>query len=308
MSVSAEDLLRAQLDRHGLHCTGAIVADGKLHRFKAQGDSARNSWYVLHAGPPTAGAFGCWKRGIKETWFDRKTELLQTQWNVIRKQWQAADIERRRVEEERRDKARDSATRLYDRAQCADVSNSYLTAKTVKAFGDLRQFRNGKLIVPLRDVDGRLHSLQFIRGDGEKRFLAGGRIMDCWFTVADKTNGPLVLCEGYATGAGIHEATNFATVCAMNSGNLLAVAQTLRNKWPDREIIIAADNDQWTDGNPGVTKATEAAKAIHEVSVAGNPVAETTVRRWLETSNTLSAAGILESDLVELITQNQPRQ
>jgi putative DNA primase/helicase len=32
--------------------------------------------------------------------------------------------------------------------------------------------------------------------------------------------------------------------------------------WPQREIIVAADNDQFTDGNPGLTKATAAAKSV----------------------------------------------
>jgi putative DNA primase/helicase len=48
----------------------------------------------------------------------------------------------------------------------------------------------------------------------------------------------------------------------MNSGNLLEVAKALRAHWPQREILIAADNDQFTEGNPGQTKAVAAAKAI----------------------------------------------
>src|SRR6266496_5503173 len=75
-------------------------------------------------------------------------------------------------------------------------------------------------------------------------------------------DGPLVIVEDYATGASINEATGFATVCAMYCTNLRAVAEALRAKWPTREIIVAADNDQFTDGNPGLTKATEAALAI----------------------------------------------
>ena len=94
-------------------------------------------------------------------------------------------------------------------------------------------------------------------------FCYGGRVAGCFFTLADKPDGTLVVCEGYATGASIHEATGFAVVCAMNCGNLLAVSKALREKFPQREIIIAADNDQFTDGNPGVTKAMEAAKTIH---------------------------------------------
>jgi len=61
-----QDAFRAAMRAAGLDYTGPITADGKLHRFKAEGDSARNSWLVLHAGPPATGAFGCWKRGFKE--------------------------------------------------------------------------------------------------------------------------------------------------------------------------------------------------------------------------------------------------
>ena len=71
-----------------------------------------------------------------------------------------------------------------------------------------------------------------------------------------------MICEGYATGASIHEATGHAVICAMNSGNLSEVAKAARELWPQREIIVAADDDQFTDGNPGLTKATAAARSI----------------------------------------------
>ncbi|MDT8281124.1 MAG: DUF3631 domain-containing protein, partial [Erythrobacter sp.] len=47
-----------------------------------------------------------------------------------------------------------------------------------------------------------------------------------------------------------------------SAGNLRPVADAIRNKLPDVQIIIAADNDSETDGNPGITKATEAAQAV----------------------------------------------
>src|SRR5207237_2315944 len=61
-----------------------------------------------------------------------------------------------------------------------------------------------------------------------------------------------------------HEATDFSVLCAMNCGNLLDVAKSARELWPQREIIVAADNDEWTTEppNPGLTKASAAAKAI----------------------------------------------
>ncbi len=49
---------------------------------------------------------------------------------------------------------------------------------------------------------------------------------------------------------------------AFNAGNLKPVAKILREKFPDLPIVVCADNDTKTEGNPGVTKATEAAAAV----------------------------------------------
>ena len=148
-----------------------------------------------------------------------------------------------------------------NRSRPARTLHRYLFRKRVKVFGNLRGYRR-LLVLPLRDAGGELHSLQFIDGNGAKKFLSGGRVAGCFFTLADKAEGPLVITEGYATGASIHEATGHAVICAMNNGNLLEVAKAARELWPHVPIIVAADNDQFTDGNPGLTKATAAAKAI----------------------------------------------
>jgi putative DNA primase/helicase len=46
---------------------------------------------------------------------------------------------------------------------------------------------------------------------------------------------------------------------AFNAGNLKPVATTARKRWPDAELIIAGDDDRGIDGNPGATKAHQAA-------------------------------------------------
>lgn len=264
--MSAEDQFRAAMRAAGLDHAGDVVADGKLHRFKAAGDHQRNSWYVLRTGPPSAGAFGCWKRGFKETWCDRSRNLSQAELDKVRHHWQEAERERERAETDRHAQARKAAAWIFTRSQRAQF-HPYLERKGVKPCGDVREYR-GDLVLPLCSADGELQSLQFIapnkRFDSErdKTFLGGGRVAGCFFTISDQPDGPLVICEGYATGASIHEATSYAVVCAMNCGNLLAVSKALREKFPTRDIIIGADNDQLTDGNPGLAKATEAAKAI----------------------------------------------
>ena len=68
--------------------------------------------------------------------------------------------------------------------------------------------------------------------------------------------------EGFATGATVHEATHTYTVVAFDAGNLKPVALRLRREYPNAHIIIAADNDSGTEGNPGLTKASDAAQVV----------------------------------------------
>jgi phage/plasmid primase-like uncharacterized protein len=62
-----------------------------------------------------------------------------------------------------------------------------------------------------------------------------------------------VIGEGYATVDTLSQALGFPTVAAFDSGNLPSVATLLREKFPDKPIIIAGDNDlhqELTDGWP----------------------------------------------------------
>lgn len=266
--MNVAEHFREAMRQGGLDYAGPIHADGQLHRIKVEGDKARNSWYVMHAGSPCAGAFGCWKRGVNETWCEKRDRKYDdAEWRSIRANWQQANEERARAEAEQQAEARAKAARILAASSLPAVDHPYLAAKGIQSLGDIRE-HEGRLVVPLRDANGELHSLQTISSDGSKRFLTGGKVAGTFCTIPGPDTGPLVICEGLATGASIHEATGRAVVCAMNCDNLMAVAQAMRRQWTSREIIIAADNDAFTkdkDGNPqnpGLTKATEAAKAI----------------------------------------------
>ena len=117
------------------------------------------------------------------------------------------------------------------------------------------------VVLPIRDTAGALHSLQFIGADGRKRYLTGGRIRGCYFGIS-KPDGVLCIAEGFATGASIHEATGYAVAVAFDAGNLQPAAKALREKFPDLRLILCADDDYRTGGNPGQTKAKEAAQAV----------------------------------------------
>jgi putative DNA primase/helicase len=166
-----------------------------------------------------------------------------------------------RAAEERaqREAARDNALAIWKAAKPAPDNHPYLAKKGVRNHG-LRVHR-GTLVIPLRDSTGILHSLQFIDEAGNKRFLSGGRKKACYFAIG-KPENCLCMAEGYATAASIYEATGFAVAVAFDTGNLAAVAQALRTKFPQTKIILCADNDTETEGNPGLTKAREAAQKI----------------------------------------------
>lgn len=170
--------------------------------------------------------------------------------------------ERRRVREaedsRRRLDARQSAIAIWETAAQASDNHPYLLAKGVTAH-DVR-IHQGALLIPMRDETGDLHSLQFIGVDGGKRFLSGGRVAGCYFLVGG-TDDELCIVEGYATGATIHEATGCGVAVAFNAGNLLPVALSLRRQYPERRLVICADDDIKTSGNPGLSAARKAAQA-----------------------------------------------
>ena len=83
----------------------------------------------------------------------------------------------------------------------------YLARKGVGSHGLRRRF--GSLVVPLSDIEGTLHNLQFIASDGAKMFLKAGRVKGCFFMIGEP-NDVLHVAEGYANAATIHEATGQA--------------------------------------------------------------------------------------------------
>lgn len=244
----------------GLVSHDAIHANGRLHRLRAIGDKHLNSWYVLYSDGVPSGAFGCWKRQISETWCMKTWRELTPAERAEHKRRMAAARKAREIEDQIiKQAARNKAAMIWQDSMPAPYDHPYLVRKVVKSYG-LRLSR-GALVIPLRDSAGVLHSLQFLDGEGNKRFLSGGRKRGCYFGIGQHT-GTICITEGYATGASVHEATGHAVAVAFDAGNLLPVAQAVREKFRDAEIILAADNDLQTPGNPGLTRAREAAAAV----------------------------------------------
>ena len=239
------------------------IADGQLHRFKADGDKtgSKNGWYILFNDGNPAGSFGSWKYGVNETWsLKNYKDFTPQQKAEYAKQMAQAKTEREKAQAVAHKEARSAALRLWSEASPETGNHKYLQDKGVQAY-KIRS-NGADLLIPLRDSGGTLHSIQTIDEHGKKLFLSGGAIRGHYFGIG-KPNGKMVIAEGYSTAASIYESTGLAVAVAFNSGNLTQVAKALRGKYPDIEIIIAGDNDTQTEGNPGKSKATEAAKAVN---------------------------------------------
>lgn len=261
--MNAAEQFRAAIRAAGLNPPDVIHDDGKLRRFAPNGKPRDDSgWYVLHGDGVPAGAFGDWRTGFQTDWRADVGRPLSPAEEAAHRERIAAAKRQREAEETRRHAvAAATAAATWQAAQPAPPDHAYLQRKRIKPHG-ARLADDGRLIVPVR-IGGELASLQFIAGDGEKRFLPGGRVAGGYCGLG-KPDGAAALCiaEGFATAATIREATGLPAAVAFNAGNLAAVARALRERFPALPLIVCADDDYRTDGNPGRTKATEAARAV----------------------------------------------
>jgi len=255
-----------------------LIADGNIHRCDTTGKNGKgDASYLLHLDSYPAGGFENHQDGKGwENWrADTGRPLTHAEEAIQKAKTEASRRKRDADQAARRQEAQESANLLWSNAHsCAE--HGYLKLKGVLAYkvntmaantarGFIpnlsRKLVGNLLIIPMRDTGEVLQSLQFITSEGVKRPLTGGRKQGCYHSIG-RPDGVLCITEGYATGASIHQATGHAVAVAFDSGNLLPVANALRQKFPTLKLVICADDDTNTPGNPGLTKATEAAKAV----------------------------------------------
>ncbi|SHL18894.1 Uncharacterized domain associated with phage/plasmid primase [Desulfatibacillum alkenivorans DSM 16219] len=267
------DAFLAYMAEQGYYPEGGIKPDGALHRFRTEEDdsSGKSGWYVFHVDGIPAGAFGDWRSVAVFNWsvksrhemtqqelegytafLARKKELYEQE---QAKAWEAARIR---------------AEKILGAAHPVPISPSshqYTQTKNVQVHAGVRVDDSQNLIIPLIDFTGTVRTLQFISMGGKKLYLPGGLKKGCFFPIQGVRNDVYYICEGYATGASINEATGQSVFVAFDTSGLEPVARGVRERYPDKQIVICADNDQWTtlrDGthNPGVVKAQQAAEAV----------------------------------------------
>jgi phage/plasmid primase-like uncharacterized protein len=265
----------AAIRASGLQLEGPPLMDGQLHRIPAEGDKGRerSGAYTGYLDGHPAGFIQNHRTGVKQTWkaIGQAAALGAEDRALLAAETAQKRHDRAREREQQAERVAQQVDAIWT-AATPTQAHPYLAEKGVQAHGT-RQDADGRLIVPLQDAGGRIWSLQRIGNDGFKQFQEGGRVEGGHFVIGDaRQPGPLLIAEGFATAATLHEMTGMPAIVAFNAGNLLPVALTYRGLYPDRAIYIAGDND-WqrelerdAQGRPkinvGRVKAEEAAAAI----------------------------------------------
>lgn len=234
------------------------IMPGRMVRFATSDRKGDDAGWCKFFDDSEGGVFGCWRQGISGKWQSGSNRTPEEQAKFLVRVKQAQE-EAAVIEAGYRKACREKSANLWDKARDVDMKHPYLAAKGIRSFG-LRQLQNS-LLVPARDISGTLHGLQFIFPDGSKKFKSGTAVTGCYHAIG-KPDGKILIAEGYATGATLHESTGHAVACAFSAGNLKPVAESLKKKYPDTILIICADDDHATEGNTGLMKATEAARTV----------------------------------------------
>jgi len=238
----------------GIDFRDRIIADGVIYRFPTEHKGRKDGYYAFQG---MFGIFGDWSRDIHEKWskWDPNVSPLQK----AQYQQQAQKLQKTIDEEglQKHEAALEIALTKWNGASETGLS-PYLERKKVGAYGV--RFGGQHLIIPLRDVKGKLWSFQWIEPDGKKKFLKDGKKKGCFHTIGVlEDSKSIYIVEGYATGASVHMATLASVVVAFDAGSLDPVIEEIRKAYPNSPLIIAGDDDCWKDHNIGRQKAQEAA-------------------------------------------------
>ncbi len=249
----------------GMTPPDGFTYDGEIHRFSANGKPKdKSGWYTgTEDGDLKVLIFGDWRMGDKHRWTsletnDKRTkEYKQAQkfWEELRKQ---AEEKQKAIWEE----TRKEASAIWKSSQPATEEHPYLRSKGVLPHAARVNDRN-QLVIPLMDEKKQPQTLQFIEEGGEKLFLPGGKVKGGFFWMGnspdEETTKVLLICEGFATGATLHECTGYPVVVAFNAGNLRPVLHSILPRFGQQaQVVIAGDDDRFKDKNTG----KEAAKSL----------------------------------------------
>ncbi|WP_339145284.1 zincin-like metallopeptidase domain-containing protein [Pseudoalteromonas galatheae] len=283
------------------------MMDGEGHRIEVDGDKKgeKSGFYIGHLDGRPAGYMMNNRTGVEVKWKSNAETLTDEEKSVLKAESAKKKQERLEAKNKLYEANSDLLTDFYVMCPVTNGNETYLSKKGVdgvglkvvpsasdlpedypikvaadyKEFKQLREdnpdkhvFVTGELLLPAHDKNNRLWSLQAIQPHGQKRFATDAKKSGNFFVIGgmeELDRAPvIIISEGYATGKDVSSAAKLPTVVAFDSGNLLTVAKVMRDRYPDKPILIGGDDDRKNETvhpfkNVGKEKAKEAAEAVN---------------------------------------------
>jgi len=162
---------------------------------------------------------------------------------------------------------------LGSKAPVNPLHEKYLETKGIKpAESDIVRYGEFKgisvVIIPYQNPAGEIASLQYISPDGKKLYAEGSKSSGAFCPIIPIESGrQILLTEGWATGHSLQQIAPdvFEGACVVSCGsvsNIPLIAEVLREKYPEKEIIIAPDRPKSYAPSDPVNIAVEKCKAL----------------------------------------------
>ena len=286
-SFDEQEILSAfklALEKQGLIIEGLPVMDGKIHRVKTTTDRGRETSgaYSGFLNEYPAGFIQNFKTNVKENWkmpLEKAKQIITDYQASNQKDFNTSSNNKQDILEIQQKTAL-KIEEEYNKAHWAYSNHPYLKKKGFSENFYLKQDSRGSLLIPLKDENNKIWSIQRIFPNGDKiigmiktkeekeqGIEYSARKSGCFHIVGAKSLEhckEFIITEGFATAATIHKALNKPVIMGVDAGNLLKIIKTLKNKFNDIPITLIADNDKKRElkGLPNV--GIESAKEIQQ--------------------------------------------
>lgn len=245
----AEQQLQTEMSSHGITPPDNIILDGKLRRFSSGtkgsgGHGDKTGWYIGFSDGIPAAKFGCWRSGIEVNFRAEIGRKLNAAEEIInsRRMSEAKAIRDYDLQKDH-ERASNTVLKIWTEGMHSDDNHAYLKRKGI-GFNGARITGDGRLMVPLYNVDGELSSIQYIGTEGDKKYHPGGATSSCYWYLGQNSE-TIYVAEGFATAATIYEETSQLTYVAYSASNIPNVVKILHEKYgPMQDICVIADNDE----------------------------------------------------------------
>ncbi|TWI62547.1 antirestriction protein ArdC [Pseudoduganella lurida] len=229
------------------------VIDGAEHRIPLrQGSSQAGPAFAVYAVQPAAQPYGYVltpENGNEVHWRGKGYVLDAADKEALNEQAAGRLRERGAREEAAHEEAAERVRERMRGLRPVEAPTPYMLEKGLVPQAGALTDSEGKLTcLPLTDVRGKVWSAQYVDADGQVGFEPGTRKAGCFHAVGGSgalaTAPALVIAADYASASTLSSCLGFATVAAMEAGNVAEVAKDLRQRYPDKPVIIAADRLQ----------------------------------------------------------------